>query len=448
MDINTFDDDLLGLEDFAKKLENFISIEKFFVPESLVISLDARFGSGKSTFLKMWRNRLAAIEEDGKKPLVISVNAWDDDYCGDPLVSLISALIDAFGENSQEAKPLKDAAKDVGWFLAGLGNQVVNKFTGIDVVAAGDLAEKKKAANHENQEIPTSFFDLYSSKRMALQALKTAIRAAVEKESDVLIMVDELDRCRPDYAISYLETIKHVFDVRGMTFVLAVDRRQLECSAKTAFGAGLDFPEYFRKFVQREVPLPQPKEKNYSRMASEYVGYYLERENQRSCRMKLDHFLTERVVELVTIMKMTPRQIQEMFRVMGHVLQGAEDQRGRLLSCLGIGTLLMSALRLGRPKIYTLLGNQELEVRAAASFFKEIGIDDPRWWFTLCYTGGGINVGEKQPMDVLRESGFLTKEEESQGAPDISGWNRGWGHSQKDRFKQIFYKIEDLSSWT
>lgn len=255
-----------------KKLENFISIEKFFVSESLVIGLDARFGSGKSTFLKMWRNRLATTEVNEKKQLVISVNAWDDDYCGDPLVSLISALIDAFGEDSQDAKPLKDAAKDVGWFLAGLGNQVVSKFTGIDVVAAGDLAEKKKV---ENQEVPGSFFDLYSSKRKALHALKNAIRAAVEKESGILIMVDELDRCRPDYAISYLETIKHVFDVRGMTFVLAVDRRQLECSAKAAFGADLDFPEYFRKFVQREVPLPLPKEENFSRMASEYVGYYL-----------------------------------------------------------------------------------------------------------------------------------------------------------------------------
>lgn len=165
--------------------------------------------------------------------------------------------------------------------------------------------------------------------------------------------------------------------------------------------------------------------------------------------MKLDHSLTEKVVELVTTMKMTPRQIQEMFRVLGHVLQRrGEDKQSYLYWCLGIGTLLMSALRLGRPKIYTLLGNQELEVNAAASFFKEIGVDDPRWWFTLCYTGGGINVGEKQPMDVLRESGFLTETEETQGAPDISGWSSGWGHSQKGRFKQIFHKIEDLSSWS
>ena len=58
MEIDTFHEDLLELEEFAEKLEKFIRVEQRFVPESLVISLNAGFGAGKSTFLKMWTDRI------------------------------------------------------------------------------------------------------------------------------------------------------------------------------------------------------------------------------------------------------------------------------------------------------------------------------------------------------------------------------------------------------
>ena len=67
--------------------------------------------------------------------------------------------------------------------------------------------------------------------------LKNAVREIVSSSSPrAFFIVDELDRCRPDYAITYLETIKHIFDIKGAVFILAADRQQLENSAKTAFG--------------------------------------------------------------------------------------------------------------------------------------------------------------------------------------------------------------------
>jgi len=62
-----------------------------------------------------------------------------------------------------------------------------------------------------------------------MDSLKEAIQKFIDKNQImILFLVDELDRCRPDYAISYLETIKHIFDIQGTVFILAADKRHLE----------------------------------------------------------------------------------------------------------------------------------------------------------------------------------------------------------------------------
>ena len=435
MQIATFSDDLLGLQAFAEKLEQFIYVEHRFVSESLVISLNGGFGTGKTTFLKMWTDRIKNKNSpDG--PLVVEVNAWNDDYCGDPLLSLVSAIMGSLnGDKNVNYQRLYNAAKDVGWFLTGIGGQVVNKLTGIDAVAAGELAEKKKSVREGKQELSGGFFDVFEKRKKALGSLKTAIRAMIKGDKpSILILVNELDRCRPDYAISYLETIKHVFDIRGIVFILAVDRKQLECSAKAAFGADLNFPEYYRKFIQREISLPEPSIQAYQAMASKYVHFYLQRENERHCFMTPDSERVDKIVELISSIKMTPRQIQEVFRVMGHVLQTDEAKKGRMLWCLGVGTILMSTLRIGHPRIYEALGRSVLKVPEAGTFFRQLGLSHSDWWFTLCLTGGGLESkvsSEKELADIYRAAGFISGEE----VPQWKHLGNGWGYSSSGGFE-------------
>jgi predicted KAP-like P-loop ATPase len=277
MNISTFDDDLLGLKDFSQRLDKFISTEQEFVEGSLVISLTSKFGSGKTTFLQMWKDSLESDEGDNEKPLVISLNAWESDYYGDPLFAIISGMVECIEKKGNSADTLVDAAKDVGAFATAIGSQVVAKFTGIDPVAAGETAKKKKAARKASTQVAPDIFSIYQGRRDAMKSLKDAIQEFVSvSTSQVLFLVDELDRCRPDYAISYLETIKHIFDVKGAVFLLAADREHLEKSAKTAFGLELDFDEYYRRFVHREVPLPPIVDSGYEKLVLRYVQYYLE----------------------------------------------------------------------------------------------------------------------------------------------------------------------------
>ena len=127
--------DLLGLKPFCDKLERYLMVEHDYVDGGLVISLNAGFGSGKTTFIEMWENDLLARRSQGANvPQPVVLNAWKSDYCGDPLSAILAGLIDAVhtsGATAKDEEGLKDAAKDVAWFITGLANQVAAKLTGI-----------------------------------------------------------------------------------------------------------------------------------------------------------------------------------------------------------------------------------------------------------------------------------------------------------------------------
>lgn len=310
MKVETFEDDLIGLDGFAKRLERFISIEHRYVEGSLVIGLSSSFGSGKTSFLQMWTNSIENAAEEEKKLLVIPLNAWESDYYGDPLFAIVSALADGIKKEGNSAEKLVNAAKDVGHFAAVIGNQVAKKVTGIDPMAAGEHAKKKKKIREDTFCQASDTFSAYEGRKKAMISLKEAIEEFVEgTEPKVLFLVDELDRCRPDYALSYLETIKHIFDVKGVVFLLAADRQHLKNSARTAFGLDLDFEEYYRKFIHREVTLPEISEESYKKLAFRYVSHYLEEEGTRICFMKLDQYRIEDISKLIGALKLTPRHV-------------------------------------------------------------------------------------------------------------------------------------------
>ena len=81
----------------------------------------------------------------------------------------------------------------------------------------------------------------------------------------MVFFVDELDRCRPTYAVELLERIKHLFEVDNIVFVLALSTGQLESSIRSLYGDGLDAPGYLRRFIDLEYPLREPAADVYSR---------------------------------------------------------------------------------------------------------------------------------------------------------------------------------------
>jgi len=88
----------------------------------------------------------------------------------------------------------------------------------------------------------------------------------------LIFIIDELDRCRPDYSVQVLEQIKHFFSVPGIVFVLAIDKEQLCNAIRGYYGTDLiDADEYLKRFVDLEYTLPQPDIKTYCTFLSEQL---------------------------------------------------------------------------------------------------------------------------------------------------------------------------------
>lgn len=378
--------DLLGSKPFCERLERYLLVEHEYVEGSLVIALDGGFGSGKSTFIDMWRSDLIARRQQGQFcPMPIDLNAWESDYCGDPLVAILSGLLQAVAKWEGKDAPenpssLKKAAKDVAWFATGLANSFAAKATGFDFVKATELAAKKKASR---KPVVPDFIALYEKRKEALDILRSRLTESFGGAAPkVLVFVDELDRCRPDYAVTYLETIKHVFNVNGMIFVLAIDQPHLATSAKTLYGADLDFPEYFRKFCHRTIPLPQPGVSEYNKMSFEYAKRYVAVEGRRLTRLPGEMQPERRLGELAAAFRLRPRQLQEVFRICGHVLATERSGRGEEIAwSTGALTMLLGFIKLADSKLFSGIANATLGpdvlVQALISKF---GSKHAEWW--------------------------------------------------------------------
>jgi predicted KAP-like P-loop ATPase len=214
--------DRLSLKPFCEKLEKYLLVDADYADGSLVTALNAGFGCGKTTFLEMWKNDLlerrasATGETAFTAPMPVMLNAWESDYCGDPLVAILAGLLKAVDQwhgkdapTKTEKQSLWESAKDVAWFAVGLANGVAAATTDLNSIQAGEFAEKKK--QERNPAVP-DFITLFNQRKDALEKLKEQMASTFSGASTkVIVFVDELDRCRPDYAVSYLETIKHVF---------------------------------------------------------------------------------------------------------------------------------------------------------------------------------------------------------------------------------------------
>ena len=97
--------------------------------------------------------------------------------------------------------------------------------------------------------------DLFdNNKKGKIEELKETFKTIDKK---IIFFIDELDRCRPDYAIETLETIKHFFDESNIVFVLATDDNRLQSSVNSVYGSEIANEDYLHKFIDIKFNLPE-----------------------------------------------------------------------------------------------------------------------------------------------------------------------------------------------
>lgn len=288
--------DLFGRKEEAEQLIAYIEsvVARPVMREdkkAYTIAVDAKYGEGKTFFLR----RLAQHMRNNHP--VAFVDAWADDLADEPLTALAATLklaLEPYITEPEVQSRLKTfmakssrVARIAGWGLMKRGLELALTASAVD--AAGDvisgLNEDVKGALNDGlrdavtgqvQDVETAVRGVVSHRLMeervatfeagkaAIQEMKDsleAIVASLDKQNvhpPIIIVIDELDRCRPNYAIKLLEEIKHLFDVPGLVFIMAVHSDQLVHSVQGAYGHGFDGRTYLRRFIDREYRLAAP----------------------------------------------------------------------------------------------------------------------------------------------------------------------------------------------
>ena len=211
-----------------------------------VFALDGQWGTGKTTFLGMF---VSHLRNEGFK--VVEINAWETDFADDPLAALSAVLLAASPEIARNGLKEKflELLRIVGPPAVRMGTSGLLSIDAVLEKGAGDMVARMAESGLQRLQDQAKSL---GSVRQKLGELAEEIGGG----KPLVVVVDELDRCRPTYAVEMLETIKHVFDVDGIVFVLAVNRRQLDQSAKTLYGELVDPESYFRRFFDVELRLP------------------------------------------------------------------------------------------------------------------------------------------------------------------------------------------------
>ena len=238
------------------------------------LALDAPWGTGKTTFIRIWEKVLRK-----RNFPVVRINAWETDFSGEPFVALTSALDKGLSEDVHHSNdgqsPLKEAGKEL---LRRLLPGSIRLAAGIIPVVGSELG-------HAASSYAAELFDEYSGAEKSMAAFKETLKkeAATLSEKQegrpLVVFVDELDRCRPTYAIELLEVTKHLFAVDKVVFVLAINRQQLVHSIRAVYGNDFDADGYLGRFFDIDLQLPVPDRSGFiegvlkaSRLDEYFVG--------------------------------------------------------------------------------------------------------------------------------------------------------------------------------
>ena len=223
-----------------------------------VMAIDSPWGSGKSTLVRMLMDDL--IKQDFE---CIYFNAWKVDHTTDPLIALVSA-IDRVSLPQGESRPsFKEHINKAKKIVTLIGKRVVVNGVKLYTASAVDLdIEAEKLASLIPPSAIEDAVDAFATECDLIEEFRSALTAGVEclpragKKPNLIFFIDEMDRCRPNFAIELLERIKHLFDTKNIIFVLAIDKQQLEASTSAIYGSQINAPEYLRKFIDLEYGLP------------------------------------------------------------------------------------------------------------------------------------------------------------------------------------------------
>ncbi len=275
--------DRLDRARYAEFLTNYLAAEG--KQRNYVLNLNAEWGAGKTWFIKRWY-----MELKEHYPTVY-IDAWQQDFSDDPLLTVISSIIEQLRDATGNNVAVPDGIKSRLLGLLKVGGKLVIKSAikkaGLE---DGDFSLEGEDADQLVDTLCSNHRERYESIQYLKKEIRQWVEAAVSANLDQLddkgrldypafILIDELDRCRPSYAVEMLETIKHIFDISGVVFVLATDTEQLQHAIKVIYGEGFDAESYLGRFFHRRFTLGSISRREFIQQAISDKALYFENIN-------------------------------------------------------------------------------------------------------------------------------------------------------------------------
>lgn len=281
-------DDLMGRGKYAQNLKKIITechnFPKSNDNKSYVIGINAPWGSGKTYFVSMLKNYLegkwknpnlntdeiiyaskntcADIPTDDEVIPVVYYDAWKNDFWDNAFEPLFDQLIKAEAiRNETETKEIidlgKSAVKIIALTLKGVFNKQIENVFDTDVLnKMGKEFQTYINLAQNATAITEEFFPEYTIFCEAIQRLKEYLEYVVKNTGKIVIMIDELDRCKPTFAVQTLEIVKHLFNIDGIIYVFSLDINELSHSVKVVYGNDFDATGYLGRFFNYISILP------------------------------------------------------------------------------------------------------------------------------------------------------------------------------------------------
>ena len=248
-----FKRDIFNAKEAGERLANAVSV----LEGHSVIVLDGDWGAGKTTFIKQW----AGLMRSRSHP-VIYFDAFQSDHHSDAFFALLAQVLDHFQPRASSVDTIRDAAKQV----VGSIPRVVMEWA-VPLLTGGSISHealcKVLAVITDPAHDPT---DQWFKERIQAaqneagsimefrQTLSDAIRQSPGEQSPLVFIVDELDRCKPSFALNVLERMKHIFSADDVCFVLVTHLEELSAMVEHAYG--LQNPRrYLDKFYHLQVDI-------------------------------------------------------------------------------------------------------------------------------------------------------------------------------------------------
>ena len=213
---------------FVNQVKMFLDANNEFIGET--------DNEDKATIISVWKRLHRNCEPEYQPHVSVYYDAWENGNDSDPVLSLIYTILKNVNEDfsvPNDSSFIKIAANILEFFTGKDWNALIDGFRSED-----PLDELKKAKAIEEE-------------------IKRFLDALLEERGNRLVVfIDELDRCKPSYAVRLLERIKHYFSNDRITFVFSINTNELQHTIKRYYGDEFDACRYLDRFFDLRVALP------------------------------------------------------------------------------------------------------------------------------------------------------------------------------------------------